>query len=292
MRTVKEVLRRSADYLAEQEVESPRLDAELLLGKALGLSRPELYLDSARPLRPDELDACRALVVRRGRREPAAYVLGEWGFRRLTLSTDRRALVPRPETEVVVERALELIAGLREPRVLDAGTGSGAIALAIADERPDARVLGLDSSADALELARENARRTGLAGRVRFVRGDFRMGLPGGPYELVVSNPPYVSPDELDDLAPEIRLWEPREALVGGIELVPALAAAAARVLAAGGCLVVEASELRAGEAADELRRAGYRDVAVTADLAGRPRVVEGRLLRVNPLRRPETAGM
>jgi release factor glutamine methyltransferase len=205
-------------------------------------------------------------------------VLGEWGFRRLTLSTDRRALVPRPETEVVVERALELIAGLREPRVLDAGTGSGAIALAIADERPDARVLGLDSSADALELARENARRTGLAGRVRFVRGDFRMGLPGGPYELVVSNPPYVSPDELDDLAPEIRLWEPREALVGGIELVSALASAAERVLAAGGCLVVEASELRAGEAAEELRRAGYRDVAVTADLAGRPRVVEGRL--------------
>ena len=279
--TVGEVLRRSTDYLAGREVETPRFDAELLLGKALGLSRLELYLEHERPLSEPELTACRELVARRGRREPAAYILGEWGFRRLTLAVDRRALVPRPETEVVVERCLALLAPVAAPRILDVGTGSGAIALALADERPDAQVTALDRSPDALALARENARRTGVEDRVRFEEGDFRTGLPGGPYDLVASNPPYVAEGELDALEAEVRDWEPRSALVGGPQEAETIAAAARAVLWPGAHVVLESAELRAGEIAAALERLGYADVTVTADLAGRPRVVEGRCERL-----------
>ena len=161
--TVGHVLRLSTEHLAATGSETPRLDAELLLAKATGLERIELYMAFDRPLNAAELAVARELVGRRARREPLQYVLGEWGFRRLTLTVDRRALIPRPETEILVERALALIAGHEAPRVLDVGTGSGAIALAIADEHAGALVTGIDSSADALALAAENASRTGLA---------------------------------------------------------------------------------------------------------------------------------
>ena len=141
-------------------------------------------------------------------------MLGEWGFRRLTLKTDRRALIPRPETEVVVERALEHIRDVAEPQVLDVGTGTGAIALAIADEIPDAKVTAIDVSPDALELARENLKLTGINGRVRLVEHDLTSGLGEHQFDLVVSNPPYVEPNELETLQPEVRDWEPHIALV------------------------------------------------------------------------------
>jgi release factor glutamine methyltransferase len=272
--TLGEVLRRSTEHLAAKGSETPRLDAEHLLGKAVGLSRLELYLHLDRPLTPAELAAARELVARRARREPLQYVLGEWGFRRLTLTVDRRALIPRPETEVVVERCLALLAGREAPRVLDVGTGSGAIALAVADEHPGARVTGLDASPDALGLARENARRTGLA--VELLEGDLFAGLPAGPWDLVVSNPPYVEPVELDALAPEVREWEPRAALVGE-GATEAVARGAAAVLAPGGALVLEVADGAAGRAAALLGELGYRDVRRTPDLAGRERVVEGR---------------
>ena len=187
--TLGEVLRAAAEYLERKGVDSPRVDAELLLSQALGLSRIELYTQHDRPLTEAERAAARGLVERRGRREPLAYVLGEWGFRRLTLTTDARALVPRPETEIVVERALALVAEVEAPRVVDVGTGSGAIALAIADERPDARVIATDVSPDALALARENAQRCGLAVDLR--EASLLDGVEG-PLDLVVSNPPYV----------------------------------------------------------------------------------------------------
>jgi release factor glutamine methyltransferase len=275
--TLGEVLRRSTDYLAEREVETPRLDAELLLGKALGCSRLQLYLEHDRPLVAAELDACRELVARRGRREPAAYILGEWGFRRLTLTTDRRALIPRPETEILVERCLELLAEAEEPRILDVGTGSGAIALALADEIPGAAVTALDVSPEALALAAENAERNGLAGRIELIRGDFLDVLPPGPFDLVVSNPPYVAEEELAAGQPEVRDWEPRAALAGGIAEAEAVAAGALRVLRPGGWLVLEAAEQRAEETAGSVREGGFLHVAVLPDLSGRPRVVEGR---------------
>jgi release factor glutamine methyltransferase len=264
------IVERAAATLAEHGVPDARIDAEWIVAHVAGTSRSELLA------RSHELEdaAVWPLVLRRTTREPLAYVLGEWGFRRLTLRCDARALVPRPETEAVVERCLALLRrGGAEARVLDVGTGTGAIALALADEAA-ARVVATDVSADALALARENAARTAL--ELELVRGDVRDGLPRGPFDLVVSNPPYVDADEWELLEPEVREWEPREALVdeGQTQLI---VRDALGVLAPGGALVLEAHEFRARELAEELEDAGYVDVRVTRDLAGRERVVEGR---------------
>jgi release factor glutamine methyltransferase len=212
-------------------------------------------------------------VARRETREPLAYVLGEWGFRRLTLKVDARALVPRPGTETVVERCLALLEGREEPRVLDVGTGSGAIALAIADEHPAAQVTGTDLSEDALALAAENSARTGLS--IALVHSDLFTGLPAGPWDLVVSNPPYVAAAELPGIPSEVRDWEPRVAVVGQ-GATEAIAEAARRVLVAGGALVLETADRDAARVASLLDELGYREVAVTPDLTGRDRVVEG----------------
>ena len=262
-----DVLRRASEHL-DKTSETGRLDAELLLAHTLDRPRIELYTDLDRPLNEDELDRYRELVARRSRCEPVAYILGEWGFRRLTLDCDPRALIPRPETEIVVERCLERLRGLHEPRVLDVGAGTGAIALAIADEHPGARVTGIDASPDALALARTNAERTGLDVELR--PGGFETAAEGS-WELVVANPPYVLPDEYESLQPEVRDWEPRGALVG-VGLHRELASVAATRW-----LVLEVADGQAPTVAGELRELGYADVTITRDLADRERVVEGR---------------
>ena len=267
--TVGEALRGATSELTAAEVPSPRVDAEHLLAHALGSTRTRLYADPDRALANGELELLRALVARRHRREPLAYVLGEWGFRRLTLRTDARALVPRPETEVVVERCLALLHGLGpEPSVLDVGVGTGAIALAIADEFPAARVTAVDASADALALAAENAGLTGLEIELR--TGGFEAA-GERRWDLVVSNPPYVRPDEIESLEPEVRDWEPRAALVG--EGLHEELARVARTRA----LVLEVADGQAPEVAGALEGLGYHGVRITRDLAGRERVVEGR---------------
>lgn len=274
--TVATVLERSTEYLRGRGVPSPRVDAEYLLAKALGLSRLELYTQYDRPLTEQELAAARSLLERRGRREPLAYVLRGWDFRRLALKVDRRALIPRFETEVVVERCLALLADAPEPHVLDVGTGSGAIALAIADEHPNAVLTAIDLSEDALALARENAELTRLAAKVTFLQQDLAAGLPGGPYDLVVSNPPYVEPEEIGSLEPEVRDWEPREALVGH-GVTETVARGARPVLRPGGWLVLEVADGSAETVSELIASLGFRDVGRTEDLAGRERVVEGR---------------
>jgi release factor glutamine methyltransferase len=266
-----DAVREAERELAAAGVPTPRADAELLVAHALGLSRSALY---AAP-RPVDAEPLRALLERRLRREPLAYVLGEWGFRRLALAVDARVLVPRPETEIVVERCLALLEELEAPRVLDVGTGSGAIALALADEHPGARVTAVDASEEALAVARANARRHCLEDRVAFLRGDLLAGL-SGPFELVASNPPYVRPEEIATLEPEVRDWEPRKALVAP-GMTQEVARRALGVLVRGGRLVLECADGRAEEVAEALRRSGYDDVMVTRDLANVQRVVDGR---------------
>jgi release factor glutamine methyltransferase len=271
--TVAGALARTCERLGAAGCDSPRVDAEILLAHILGTTRSGLRAGTGRELQDDELVALDRLVVRREAREPLAYVLGEWGFRRLTLKVDARVLVPRPETEVVVERCLARIAVLPQPRVLDVGTGSGAIALAIADEHPGARVTGIDVSEDALAVARENTARVGLA--VELARRDLFEELPHGPWDLVVSNPPYVRLDEIETLQPEVRDWEPRAALVGEAA-TDAVARAALQVLRPGGALVLETADGDAEHVAELLRGLGCVDVVTTRDLSGRDRVVDG----------------
>ena len=254
-------------------VPSPRVDAEILVAEVLGLSRSQLYA-SRRPVSGFEESRLRALVGRRVKREPLAYILGEWGFRRLDLKVDERALIPRPETEVVVEHCLEFLKGLLRPRVLDVGVGSGAIALAIADEHLGASIVAVDSSPEALTLAEENKARAGVNGRVRLVRTDLLAGVEG-PFDLVVSNPPYVTPEEYRSLQPEIRLYEPYEAIVG-VGVGESVAEQARGFLGPGGKLVLECGDGQATRLAGALRALGYVDVVETPDLAGRDRVVEG----------------
>jgi release factor glutamine methyltransferase len=267
-------VREVAQELEGAGVPSPRVDAEHLVAYVLGLSRSGLYA-SDRELTEDEARRLDGLVARRREREPLAYILGEWGFRRLTLAADRRALVPRPETEELVERCLERLSGSPQPRVLDVGVGSGAIALAIADEHPGARVLAVDRSGDALALAAENLARSSFNGRVALRQSDLLAGVEG-PFDLVVSNPPYVSPTEYDTLQPEIRLYEPREAVVG-VGVGAEIAMEARAVLSSGGWLLLECGDGQADELADQLAGLGYQDVMRTSDLAGRDRIVEAR---------------
>lgn len=271
--TLREVLATTVSRLEEAGCESPVVDAEILLAHVLGVSRADLRADPGGTPGEDDLAELEALVRRREGREPLAYVIGEWGFRRLTLSVDPRVLVPRPETEVVVERCLTHLSGVESPRALDVGTGSGAIALAIADEHPGARVTAIDSSAAALEVARANAIRTGL--EIELCEADLHDGLPAGPWDLVVSNPPYVRPDEIDSLEPEVRRFEPRAALVGE-GATEAIATAAPDVLRPGGALVLEVAEGDAARVAELLDAVGFTGIRVTYDLAGRDRVVEG----------------
>ncbi len=259
--TVAEALKVAEEQLAAAGVDSPAVDGEWLVAHTLGVSRSDLSLQRDREV-PASFDA---LLARRRNREPLAYVLGEWGFRRLTLKTDARALVPRPETEVVVERALELIADVERPHVLDLGVGSGAIALSIADEHPGAQVTGADTSPDALALATENATRLGLAVELRL--GGTETAEEG--WDLVVSNPPYIPQDVLPSLQPELT-WEPRQALVEA-----ALHEEIAR-RAQTHWLVLEVGYGQAERVAEALQKLGYRNVAITRDLAGTERVVEG----------------
>jgi release factor glutamine methyltransferase len=272
--TALEAVRDLTASFGESGVPSPRVDAEILVAEVLGITRSELYADG-REVSDDEAGRLESLAERRRAREPLAYILGEWGFRGLNLKVDGRGLIPRPETEVVVERCLVHLRDIPEPRVLDVGVGSGAIALSIADEHPGAKLVGVDYCASALSLAEENRARTAVDGRVQLLKSDL-LDEVAGRFDLVVSNPPYVSPDEYEGLQPEIRLYEPRKAVIG-VEVGAEIAREARSVLVPGGWVVLECGDGQGAHLAAELEVFGYTDVVQTPDLAGRDRVVEGR---------------
>lgn len=267
--SAREALSGAADALAAAGVDSPRLDAELLLCEATGWARAHLAANPDAGIAPSAGRRFGETVRRRLRREPVAYILGRKGFRHLELEVDRRVLVPRPETELLVELALEL-----EPRrVLDVGTGSGAIALAIAAELPGCEAIATDTSPVALEVASANAARLGLADRVRFLEGT----LPEvGDFDLIVANLPYVSEAEWRGLEPEVTEWEPREALLAGPD---GLDAFRATIPSLAGVAPVLALEIGAGQAkavAAMLSEAGFDAIETRRDLAGIERVVVG----------------
>jgi release factor glutamine methyltransferase len=269
--SVREALDSAVVALSAAGVDTPRLDAEVLLAHALGVERTALVLDRGRPVEGPAVRAFQDAVRRRAvGREPVAYITGVKGFRRLDLAVDARVLIPRPETETLVEAAVELIP--RGARVADVGTGSGAVALALKDERSDLDVVATDSSPDALAVARANAARLGLD--VAFVEGDLLDG--AGEVDAVVSNPPYV--EDGAPLAPEIVRHEPAVALYAGADGLAVIRRLAAQAGAsAARLLALEVGMGQAAEVTAVLRAAGFAQTEARRDLAGIERVVVGR---------------
>jgi len=281
-------------HLQSKGVESPRLDAELLLADALGLSRVELYTNHDRPLAASEVDRFRDLLRRRSAREPVAYITGVREFWSLEFQVDRRVLIPRPETETLVDVALQIVRGqigggndvgsasdaATANRVLEIGTGSGAIAVALAVEEARLRVVATDNSQSALELAPLNARRHGVDERIEFLHGDaFDVFAAQDRFDLIVSNPPYCKAGEMESLEPEVRDWEPTSALVGGADgmaVTGRIIADAPRHLVPGGWIAVEVGT-QADEVRSLLESGGWCDVRGFRDLAGLVRVYAAR---------------
>jgi release factor glutamine methyltransferase len=277
--TLLDVIKWTTARFTERRLDTPRLDAEILVAHALGLSRVQLYVQHDRPLTAAELANIRELIKRRQAGESVAYVVGKKEFWGLELAVDGRVLVPRPDTETLVEegraRLDEQQAG--EERIADVGTGSGAVAVALAKLRPAAALYAVDISPDALAVARANAERLGLP--VTFLEGDLDAPLAAhAPFALIVANLPYVPTGELAGLAPEVRA-EPRLALDGGadgLDLVRRLVAAAPTLLRAGGALALEIGAGQAEATAALLEGAGFQDIRRRRDLAGVERVVSG----------------
>jgi release factor glutamine methyltransferase len=272
------VLRASESWLEKRAVEAPKRSAELLLGKVLGMDRLQLYLEHDRPLDEGERAAMRALLVRRGESEPVAHLLGSWSFRDLELEVGPAVLIPRPETEEMVDVALAKLSGRDEAAVIDLGTGSGAIALALASERPGWRVCATDASQNALAVARTNAAGNQLGERVELLHGSWWAPVDAARrFDLVVSNPPYIDPRAPDGLADDVQRYEPPLALFSApgdpASCYRELAAGLEAHLAPGGWFVAETGQGAEEPALEALRsRAFLQDVSLQPDAAGRPR--------------------
>lgn len=288
--TITDILSKSTRFLREKGSNTPRLDAELLVAEALGLSRVELYTHFDQPLNEAEVDRCRQLVLRRGKGEPVAYITGRAYFRHLTLRVDRSVLVPRPETEHLVEIALKLLMegdwGAHAPEVLDAGTGSGAIAVALAMDFPEARITGIDASESALELARENARVAGVSDRVAFACSDLFDELdPLHTFDIIISNPPYISDEEWPALPVDVREYEPREALWGGpdgLDFYRRLAVDAPQFLRPRGCLIMEIGHTQGPAVRELLMETGlFETIDIEKDYADHERVVVAQMGKI-----------
>jgi release factor glutamine methyltransferase len=342
-RRLLDYLKLAGDHLRAKGVDSDRLDAELLLAEALDMSRVELYTNHERPLSTAEVDRFRELLRRRAAREPVAYILGKREFWSLELAVDRRVLIPRPETETLVETAVRacigklvpsngptryeadadiaedavaesgvadaaptsprvkakpaLAAPLLAERVLDIGTGSGAIAVALAVELPGLAIVATDESAATLEVAPRNAAKHGVAERIDFRCGDLFDALESDEvFDVIVSNPPYVKDHEIEEMEPEVKDWEPRGALFSGADGMRESARiidGAARHLTTDGWLILEVGT-QADDVRTRLARGGWRDVRSFPDLAGRDRVVVARRPLdsvLGPQRTDRTAG-
>jgi release factor glutamine methyltransferase len=273
-----DLLRWTAEYLGEKGFHNARLNGEMLLAGVLGVKRLDLYLQFDRPLRPEELAEFKARLLRRAKREPLQYIEGEAHFRDLRLRVDPRVLIPRPETEQLVQRVLDWAAGRDALAAADVGTGSGAIALALATEGPFARVVATDVEPGALEAARANHALAAAEAPVEFRLGDGLAPLAGERFDVLVSNPPYIGTGERDSLDTEVRDWEPGPALFAGadgLEVIRRLVAGAPSVLRPGGLLALEIGAEQ-GSAVLELVRAagGFGAPRVEKDLAGRDRIV------------------
>lgn len=282
-RSVLGLLNKSASYLAAKGSQSPRLDAELLLSDILGLSRIQLYIDFERQLLESEVDAYRQAIMRRGRREPVAYIRGHKEFLGRDFSVFAGTLVPRPETELMVERAVEALRGNDSPNIAEVCCGTGAPGISVALEVPGSTLLLSDISEDAVAAAETNIGLHRISGRASAIRSDLFGEWAQdkrGSFDLIMANPPYIRSGDIDSLEPEISVHEPRLALDGGddgLGFYARIAKGALSWLRHGGSIVLEMGFKQAEHVSRILSEAGYADIAVYKDLAGIDRVAEAR---------------
>jgi release factor glutamine methyltransferase len=284
--SILEVIERSADFLAKRGVGSPRLQVELLLAHILKMPRMKLYLNFERALTTKELDALRALVQRRGQREPLQYIVGSTSFCGIELAVDRRVLIPRPETELLAESAWKFLGAARAQQTetataLDLGTGSGCLAIALALHAPGGEIHAVDISADALTLARENAGRHGISNRIKFHEGDFFSAPPPRlRFDLIVSNPPYIPSGRISTLEAEVRQFEPQIALDGGpdgLDFYRVISSRARDFLRPAGRVMVELDEEGAEATREIFLAAGWEVEALEQDYNRQPRILIAR---------------
>ncbi len=280
--TVLDVVRKSADFLERKQVENPRLNAEWLIAHVLGMGRMQLYLQFDRPLQEPELERMRDCVARRGKREPLQYIIGQTQFHNLTIKCDHRALIPRPETEQLIEQIIDLGPEIDEEiRILDLGTGSGAIALALAMHFPRSQVVAVDESIKALDLAKENALHCGLQNRVQFAQSDWfeKLG-ESGLFDLIVANPPYLTAEELSDAESEVKDFEPFNALVAdnaGLEDLLVIIERAFEYLKDKGMLWLETGIEQHSDLLEACNKVGYGESEGINDWSGRPRFIRAK---------------
>ena len=282
--TVKRLLEWTTDHFKKHGSDSPRLDAEILLAKSLGCKRIDLYVRFGKEPTEAERTRFRETVKRRAAGEPVAYLVGHKEFYSLTFEVTRDTLIPRPETEHLVVEALDLLAGMGQGgdlHVCDVGTGSGAIAVTIAKNAPKCRVTAVDLSPEALDVANRNAQTHGVTDRVTFLISDLLTEFPEEPlFDLVVSNPPYVSESEFADMPADVKNYEPKLALVAGEDSASVICHLAEQTvprLREGGWFLVELSPMIAGSVAEMLQQQGWRDIRILRDMAGRDRIAVAR---------------
>jgi len=283
-KTVKYVLQSGAQFLEKKGIENPRLVCELLLSKLLGCERLELYLKHDEMLSEKKLAAMRRGIKRAADGEPVQHILGETGFMESVFKVDRRALIPRPETEILVQHVLtcDTLWQTEAPAIVDVGTGSGCIVLSLAAARPNARYLAVDTSEEALALARENAATLNLTEHVHFVKADLSDVVDPESMDAVVANLPYIPSADCEQLSPEVRDHEPRSALDGGqdgLDIIRSVVQDAGIVLKNGGMLFLEIGDEQGAAVISLMKESGFADATVKQDLNGRDRVVFGRLI-------------
>jgi len=283
---IKDLLAVTADYLQKKDIDSPRLCAEMLLAYQLRTTRIKLYLDFDKPLNEKDIDEYRSLIQRRLRREPVQYITGVQEFWSLEFNVGPQVLIPRPETEILVEQSISLLKDKKDKdqtgavSVLDIGTGSGAVAVSIASELPDADIWATDVSAEALETAMVNARRHGLDARIHFLKSDLFSAIKDTTqlFDIIVSNPPYIPTEDYDSLPPEVGQYEPRTALdgrEGGLFFIRRLILEAKEFLKPGGWLLIEMAPFQTAKAMDLAAQTGfYEEQKVVKDYSRMDRVV------------------
>lgn len=275
-----DLLNVASEHLRKNGFENSRLEVERLLGSVIGLSRIDLYMEFERPLTDEELEQFRSLYKRRLAHEPLQYIIGSTDFREIEVKTDSRALIPRPETEVMVQIAIDFLKHRPDPLVADLGTGSGVIAISIVYEVPGSHAVAVDISDEALMLTEQNALMTGVEGSITLVSGDMLNGLRDrGPFDVILSNPPYVKSHDIGSLQSEVRDYEPMIAFDGGpdgLRYLNTIAEGAHQFLKSGGLLLLECDGAEAEQVRKTLEMTScYTEVKIIQDIAGKSRVVK-----------------